>query len=427
MSPSSSDDEVTYWMKRIAAIHGGAQLVHSENGRQIRFPSPFALEEDGIIELKKMHAYLNIDVYMGLRSPKVKGKRAGDKDLCGYCLKYRKALRMSRLLNMKPIAQRGYTVKTPKLSVVEGEDDLLVDDGNGNLIPPPPGDTVSILDSSIVMNANHPARVYLADRRFVPMDLHRFCKARWCVKEAPENPSKGMFYRRMPGGWKDTPQGRIIFPCTKDGVSIGWQARVIDKVIDNLKFHWHPYEERWVPTHERVPDPEKGSKWQLLPGLTRGNFEFSPSKYRNARGSKRNSLLMGLDEAVKWNSTRLSEKHGTSVGVDYFSDQTMLHEAHAVLLEGPMDAARLGPPSIAVLGAFLSDTQADMIAKRFGNVIVVRDEDRAGRALEESIATKLVERNVKVTMHHLPENSAAKDLGDLTPEVASKFRKEILP
>ena len=82
------------------------------------------------------------------------------------------------------------------------------------------------------------------------------------------------------------------------------------------------------------------------------------------------------------------------------------------VVESSFDAIRLdqnGVPAVATLGANVSKTQTDLLTKYFNNVIVVGDNDDAGKEMQKKILERLAHR---ATLISIP--SRFKDVGDMT-------------
>jgi hypothetical protein len=274
-------------------------------------------------------------------------------------MKYGTGYLVTRLLNWPKLADRGITVSVAKVRV-NSASACLVDDGRGNLIPPSPGRCTLITE----LPQDHVAVQYLLSRKYDLPTLVRQFRCSYCEEELPENSEAGIGYRRLPAGFNDTPQGRIVFFGDIGGVQNIWQARVIDCVQDGIKFYWHPYKFAWHPCEQW---DEAKAKFVPLPELASSMFKWDISKYRTARGSSRTESLMGYDAAVTWNAT------------------AGLRKPTAIVAEGPLDCGRIGPPAMAMLGKHMSGAQALLLSRRFRRVIYVRDNDAAGLKAEASV------------------------------------------
>ena len=93
------------------------------------------------------------------------------------------------------------------------------------------------------------------------------------------------------------------------------------------------------------------------------------------------------------------------------------------VVESSFDAIRLdqcGIPSVATLGSSVSNIQCELLSKYFNNVIVVGDNDDAGKSMQEKIFTKLGNR---ATLVSLPKRY--KDIGEMTDEDIQTFTKKV--
>ena len=97
-----------------------------------------------------------------------------------------------------------------------------------------------------------------------------------------------------------------------------------------------------------------------------------------------------------------------------------------ILAEGPLDAGRVGPPGIAMLGKFLSKDQAALLNARFDVVIFVADNDAAGQEAKAKVFSALHE-HPGVTLHLLDVPAAVKDLGEMTRPAARALVQTVCP
>jgi len=389
--------EIQKFAEKISRIHGEVLITRETGGIQLYFASPEALKRDGKKELRGKHCSIGAERYFATgKYTNLKGTYDADAQSC-QCMKYGTKYRVSALLQMPPLKERGITDGGAGFRM-QDKVRFLIQDGKGNEIPPHPGQTVKLSE----LDPSHPAVEYLTNRNYDIKQLENQFRACYCLAEWPQSRVENIFYRRMPDGWRDTPQGRIILFIDMLGIQQGWQARVIDKTVTiqgcKCKLHWHPYRSQWVHTHTMVND-----KWELTqsyqPETMNGqDFHFTPSKYRNAMHSERNSLLMGLDAAIAWNK---------AVGL-----------SSCVLAEGPLDAGRLGPPGVAMLGKYCSEMQAAILGKHFKRVIFVADNDDAGKQAIPRVVDVL-SRKTDLRILKLPES--VKDLGEMEQSDAVAF------
>jgi len=98
------------------------------------------------------------------------------------------------------------------------------------------------------------------------------------------------------------------------------------------------------------------------------------------------------------------------------------------VVESSFDAIRLdqnGLASVATLGANVSRTQTDLLTKYFNSVIVVADNDEAGKEMQAKISERLGNRAILI---NIPDRF--KDIGDMTDsdiqELAKKMNDPLL-
>ena len=395
--PSVIPQEVISLAQAMIRVHSRIHFAPENKGLQLYFPCPACLQEDGIKEVNSRHASINVDRYRFLgRFINLRGTYNSDSVSCS-CMKCRTRFKVSELLMMPTLEERGIPNVKPT-EKIEVRTRHLIDDGNGNMIPDHPGLVVPLN----TLPPNHPAVEYLRNRNYDIDDMVRRFRASYCYQEAPEDKALHRWYKKMPGGFKDTPQGRIVFYADINGVQVAWQARIIDKVeADSLHWYWHPYEGRWVLVRMAVGvTPEGKPKWQLVAPFNADVPVWKPSKYRTAQDASRNQIVFGLDAALEWN-----REHGLE------------NNRIGVLGEGPLDAARFGP-GMAMLGKFLSDNQAQLLAKYFKRVIWIGDNDPVGVQcsikVRETLAPLVSYGEIKV-----PE--PFKDAGELAPAVAQEL------
>ena len=129
------------------------------------------------------------------------------RDKCAYCMKSKTPYRVSNLLQMRPLGERGHGKVEGKV-IEKAVNRHLIDDGRGNMIPDHPGVVVPITQ----LPEGHPAVFYHNQRGFGGRFeiLEKQFGMAWCEEEAPPDRDIGRFYRRLHDSWRDTPQGRLI-------------------------------------------------------------------------------------------------------------------------------------------------------------------------------------------------------------------------
>lgn len=395
-------EEIIILAKKLEKIHSQVSISNESSGYHLSIPDPELLEKDGIKELSSRHLSINAEMFLGIgrynidNYPTAKNRElytkfySKNKEVpCAVSMKTGKYYRVRDLLTMKPIDQRGLDYNTNVRSHIidiTGTSNNLIDDGTGTLVPLWCGKTKPIVE----LPDSHPAVIYLKERGFDIRKLQDHLDVSYCEEAEPEDRSKGRYYSRLINGMRNTPAGRIILPIWIDGHRVGYQCRIIDRKIGNNYFVWDGV--------NYLPIIINGNN--LYPPSDKFPKGFSPHKYMNALGSKRNLMLMGYDQAVKWNKERHHNKDDT----------------FCILVEGPLDAAKIGPPAIAILGKSLSPMQADLIKSKFSKVIVVADNDTAGQEAKKCIYER---------MHPFPVDEVTvlggKDAGDLSYEEAKKL------
>lgn len=473
-SAAHAPEEVRRWATRITSVQGCTGILSREaSGYHLYIPCPECLHTHGRKELDDPKYAINLSILAGLGEYRddTEGQawrpnlaedreeiRRRKENRAGICMRTRSArephiIPLDVLLNMGTITERHPDIQT-RADVRGGAatDDITemweVDLASGKMCPPPPGEVTSLLDLPV----EHPAIQYLLHRNYNIEELHKqFCIS-FCTKEYPMG-EKNIFYRRMPAGWKDTPQHRIIFYSMVDGAPMSWQGRLIEKETDEgrNRYMLHPYAGGFyhgssvmsiLASHKRsfkhggiddkvqlVRDEKRGgywlyvwshthtrsnpaAEWQLVSPfdeLKDGTIQFRPSKYRTAKYSTRQ--LMGWDAAMRRADTDTDDFRW------------------CVLCEGPLDGGRAGPGGLPVTGSSISIENAAKIVRNFHIVFMAFDDDVAGRDATSKIASIL-----QSTQHKSPmmialvkiDLPAGKDPGDLTPEEYQKIFKRVL-
>jgi 5S rRNA maturation endonuclease (ribonuclease M5) len=383
--------EVMMLAQCLAAIHGEVVIRREDHGLHLYMASPTGIERDGAKELQSRHLTVNADRYLGFGQWR---NRAGtyDRDMSAVCHKYGTKFSVSQLKQYKPLEQRGIPdVKHTVFNNAVDREKYLVDDGKGHRIPNHPGLVMPIQD----LPSDHPALEYIRSRDYDVDILTQQFRCAYCYSETPENDEIKLFYKRLPGRFKDTPQGRLVFYVDIKGVQEGWQARILNKTEGDVQHHWHPYQNAWVLTHVKV-----NGIWHLRHDWKKEPYPWKPSKYRSANGIQRSRVVMGYDAAVAWNA-----RH-------------KLKTPTAILVEGPLDAGRIGPPGIAFMGKYLNEAQGDLLSREFRKIIYITDDDEAGRESKRSIVRSLAG---KVDLHEAVLPKGFKDIGEMDMGAAWKL------
>jgi hypothetical protein len=401
------DPEIDRKVKALSRKHGGGILRSETNGLHLYIPCPECLKTAGTRELHAKHLAVNIDKCFGLgkfskyRRSRFAGKDGVRNQFVALCHKTNKSFTVEELLRMPDISERGIKAVQGEV-VMAASNAVLLQDEKGRWIPYPPGDCIPLIE----LPPHHPAMEYVLSRGYDPKVLHEQMGAAFCYRETPpdnyntkEEDKIGVYYRNMPDGWKDTPQGRLILYANIRGAKKGWQARILEKKEDGWKWYFHPYRKEWVAVEKQLAD----GSWQIRNDYAEEKYQWKPSKYRMATGTDaskgvgRSSVLLGFDAALAWN-----EKHNTKI-------------PFVVLCEGPLDAGRIGPPAVAMLGKYLSDPQVNLI-KSFKKVIVVLDNDDAGA--EGLIRVKDVFKTNHIRFDICTVPKQFKDVGEMSTSEA---------
>lgn len=375
-APASLPDHVRALAGELTSLHGSIRLAMESSGMHFYLPCPECLTTFGLTEVHKKHLAFNVDKFFN------------GEQRCVLCMKCGFFCDGAALSFYQPLEDRGIDYKPEMVKLSEVRPDYLEKDDHGVMVPKKPGVIIPIN----LVPAEHPARQYLALRGFSAQSLWQQFQCSWCETENPD-----LFYRKQPGGFRITPQGRLIFFCLMNGSKVGWQARILEFDEDGKRFFWHPYKREWVPVLQQ--DPESG-KW--IP--REGYEEWDPAKYWTAPGTRRNNIVMGYDAAMQWN-----RQH----------ENASLGDRFCVLCEGPLDGGRLRAPALPTLGKSLTADQANLIVNSFHRVIIVRDNDTAGELLMKSAQRHFQGKPVKYEFMNLP--TRWKDPGSLDDVNAKIF------
>jgi len=409
--------DVYVFVQNLAARHGGGILRNESNGLHLYIACPECLKNFGTKELQSKHLAINIDKCYGLnkfatyQKSRVSTEKGVKNELVALCHKTNKGFSVKQLMNMQKIEDRPEHIKAMHKEVtMAASKAVLLKDERGNYIPYPPGKITPLIE----LQENHPALEYLRSRDYDIQSLWEQLGASYCYEETPGDTSStpdeqkiGVYYRRMPDGWKDTPQGRIIFFADIRNTRKGWQARLLEKKVDGWKWYYHPYREEWVAVEKEIAP----GQWEVREDYRDEKYQWKPSKYRMATGTDmskgvgRSSILMGFDAAVKWN-----EERKTKI-------------PFAVLVEGPLDAGRIGAPALAMLGKYLSDQQAALL-RVFKKIIVVLDNDDAGQSGLVRVKNLFAEKHMDFDVCVVPK--PFKDVGEMTTIAAWEMLEPVI-
>lgn len=298
-------------------------------------------------------------------------------------------------MSFLPIDQRvpNYVHSTLQVSLKDKKYPL-VNLGNGIEIPYPPGDVTPLAE----LPTDHRAFQYLIGRGYNPHKLDEQFDCGFCTKELTCTKENGVFYRAWEGGFKNTPQNRIIFRAKMNGIVRGWQGRLMDFWDDDQYYILHPYTDAWTKVGHKEQgelvyvDPFNGPRRKL-------------AKYANALGMVSAEFLFGYDSFMLRNK------------------DIPVSQRVVVLTEGPLDAARFPANGLAYTRAHVSPAQARLASSMAGTVVLAYDNDAAGEEYREKNINTLVEycTNVK-TMSPAP----FKDFGEAGKAFSTKALRELL-
>lgn len=381
--------EVELAARKLAKIHINVRISNESSGWHIYFPSPYALQRDGAKELNSMHGSVNMDMYLGTGD--FEGKPRNDN--CGKCHKYDKKYRLSDLLDMLPLPMRGVPGTKDAKSRISTSKYPTTRDSKGVEVPFPAGRCQSIL----TLPPDHPVFEYLRYRRIDPFKLYAWTPVSFCDRELVPDDRNNRYYPYYGHGFRLTSQGRLIFHGTMEGSEVIWQGRMMDVWRGDRYYMYHPYENRYKALGRRKPDGSVFYNDEKAEFVARQMI-----RYWSSPGAKRGRCLMGWDTAVMYDKAR---------------QEAGLPSGYVALAEGPLDAARVGPPAVAVLGKALSSDQAGIIANRFRTVVLLKQRDKASDAFEESARRHLGRYDVTVITAPLPD-TIKKDIDEADYDTA---------
>jgi len=379
--------EVIRLAEALSRVHGQVQVTQEAHGIHLYMADPGLRVTDGDEkEERSKHLAVNASKYFGLGEWHT--LKPWQREKVCHCMKDGRSYRVRELLSMQLSATRNPNARPGGVSFAAANA-VMIQDENGNTIPDHPGRVTPILE----LPEDHPAVWYLRNRGYDLELLWQMFRTSWCEEEAP--PIRGQRgYRPLVDGWTNTPQSRVIFYGDIRGVQTIWQGRYLDHHDETRLFVFHPYRRHWVQAAERQ---DELSPWMWLPPYNalddRGAWIWkSLAKYYNARGAQRTAC--GFDSAVRWNAGRRRAAR------------------FCVVTEGPLDAGKIGPPAIALVGKFMSPEQATMIASEFSSVLLGYDNDEAGRSQRAKAAAALGAAGVR--SYDVFPDPTKNDWGDMT-------------
>ena len=403
-SSGEIDDEMRTLLQKLTAVHGpmlGGRPMQEARGVHAYFACPECLKTDGVVELQSKHLAINLDRCL------VRGSRwrckAGtfNADRSASCMKRGHSFSVLELMSMKPLSERCEWAPGSIILPTSIKEVHLVDDGRGNMIPEHPGKVIPLP----LLPDDHPAIEYVKSRQFDKHALFAQFGACYCTAEVAEDETAERYYKRYSGGFKATPQGRIIFYINELGIQRGWQGRVLEKIDGNRRLLWHPYDGCWTVVWERDAEDKPWVLREKYDTDDKKNMAKFP-KYKIGDGCQKSRFFMGFDGAMKWNREQGREKNRL-----------------IILCEGALDAARFGSPTCAILGKHVSPDQIRLLQKNFHTVVWVGDNDVVGKQATEKVK-RLMPRGLD--FHNLEIPAPWKDAGEMPSDIAHSLIQEFL-
>jgi hypothetical protein len=394
--PTELPPEAADLISKLSLMHGAGTISNESNGIHLYIPCPVCLQTHGESELYKRHLAVNLSKYYGLGKFRL-ARMDATFERCANCMKHEEGFTLNRLLTrFDPISTRAPSAQTQTAMKVVTRRCVIIDE-NGRTIPDHPGLTTAIL----ALPEAHPARMYLQQRSFNLARLTEQFRLAFCYQEAPDSEELHRFHKKLCGGFRNTPQNRLIFYADVGGAQVGWQARIIDHVVGDIKYYLHPYTNQWQAVEQRV-----NGKW--ICQLDTTQYPWDPSKYKTGYSVERNSMLMGYDQAVRWNNNN-------SKGARF-----------CFVSEGPGDIGRFGSPGCAVAGKYISPVQSSLLTKEFDFVIFLRQnvKDESNNKLLASVRGSVGAHRV---VYDLAPLANVKDFGDTSDDGAIDALWGLLP
>lgn len=379
------------FINTMVAKHGGGLLFRSKkrDNIELQIAAPHLLETDGDKELLSRHLFINVDKAVN-----------GNHNKAARCVKDGRIYDVRELMSMLPIEERALNIPKSKIkrriSVID-KLSYMVRDKDGNLIPPPPGEVVPLNE----LPDDHVAVEYVRNRGFSADALVKQFNASFCIEE-----NENSFYKTLPGGFKATPRARIVFYINQLGINRGWQARCLERRLGNEFQLFHPYKGSW----ETVAVYDDRGMLSIVPRFSGSTIGKAPgiilkNKYIIGLGVEKTMALMGFDAALEWSKNTGNKTIG--------------------IVEGVMDAARLGPPFVSIMGLRMSSNQASLITNHFDRVVyvpdndVITDEDKA-EIFCKSITEALTPKGIQLEKALPP--TGVEDAGAMSQEQVTAFR-----
>ena len=206
-----------------------------------------------------------------------------------------------------------------------------------------PGEVVPLAS----LEGQHPACDYLASRGFDLEEIRALDATRalyYCTR--------GIISFTQ---GKGTTSGRIVFPIYMDGKLMGWQARQIERRLD-----------------EETREVWNGFGWRKFRKLNDEWEDRFVPKYYTCPGMKRGSVLYGFDMARNYKEI--------------------------AIVEGPLDYHRVGPACVGTLGKNITPDQVRLMKAYWSRLFLLRDPEINPR---DPKFLKILEDLAPLPTHHL--------------------------
>jgi DNA primase len=93
------------------------------------------------------------------------------------------------------------------------------------------------------------------------------------------------------------------------------------------------------------------------------------------------------------------------------------------VVEGPMDAIRMGDDCVSVQGLQVTEAQVTELKNRFKEIYIAFDNEKPAQVQAEKLAVKLVSLGAKVSVVDILSDFNKKDPGDLMPREVKQIKK----
>lgn len=367
----------------IIEIHSFAKLsyIASKDAFELQIPDPNLLEIDGAKELFSKHLYINLTAWI------TKGI-----SLC-KCVKTDKVYTVPQILNSyDPITKRKNlnfdaekilkSKKYKKFVYYDNSEEQFSENLNTN-----PGTLIPITD----LPETHPCIEFLrlrgfSDKKDLESLFNQF-NTSYCIKESDDHKAVNLYK-----GLDKSPRGKLVFFIKSYSDILGYQTRFLEKVENNKKYFYYqdpefPDKGEWIPIAIKNSIDSKFIPLRNVP------LSLLHSKYIIGYGTRASCSLLGYSAALKWNKDNNIDPSNKLIGI----------------VEGALDAGKLGAPFCSCFGNNFSKAQAKLVLDNFSKLYLFCDHDNPGSNLEKSIKEQLP--NFPVFTLNYPDTY--KDIGEI--------------